>query len=175
MIGGWGLTQDKVGSDASNLQTAVTQISQGKYRIHGNKRWIGNGNRDLLIIWAKNTENKKVEGYIVENKNVTGLTSQTIKYKLPLRIVQNCQITLNNVIVSADQKLPKATDFASGTNVVLKHSRIYVCWVAAGIAMGVYDNAIKFVSNRKQFGQQISGIYCLTLKDSNQSKKKSSK
>lgn len=93
----------------------------------------------------------------MENKNVSGLTSQVIKYKLPLRIVQNCHITLNNVIVSADQKLPKATDFGTGVNVILRHSRIFVCWVAAGIAMGVYDNAIKYVSNRKQFGQQISG------------------
>lgn len=157
MIGGWALTEDKIGSDASNLQTAATQISEDKYRLHGTKRWIGNGNRDLLIVWAKNTENKKVEGFIVENKNVEGLTSQVIKYKLPLRIVQNCHITLDNVIVSASQKLPKATDFTTGTTVVLKHSRIHVCWIAAGIAMGVYDNAIRFISNRKQFGQPISG------------------
>ena len=65
MVGGWGLTEDKIGSDASNLQTAVTKISDDKYRINGTKRWIGNGNRDLLIVWAKNTETKKVEGYIV--------------------------------------------------------------------------------------------------------------
>lgn len=25
--------------------------------------------------------------------------------------------------------------------------------------MGVYDNAIKYISNRKQFGQPISGIF----------------
>jgi alkylation response protein AidB-like acyl-CoA dehydrogenase len=77
--------------------------------------------------------------------------------------VQNCHITLNNVVVSADQKLPKATDFGNGVNVILRHSRIFVCWVAAGIAMGVYDNAIKYVSNRKQFGQQISGTLLLIL------------
>lgn len=157
MIGGWGLTEDKIGSDASNLHTAVTKIADDKYRIHGNKRWIGNGNRDLLIVWAKNTETKKIEGFIVENKNAPGMTSQVIKYKLPLRIVQNCHITLNNVVVSADQKLPKAKDFATGVNVILRHSRIFVCWVAAGIAMGVYDNVIKYISNRKQFGQPISG------------------
>jgi len=86
------------------------------------------------------------------------LSSQVIKYKLPLRIVQNCHITFNNVVVSAEQRLPKANDFASGTNIILKHSRIFVCWVAAGIAMGVYDNAIKYVSNRKQFGHPISGF-----------------
>jgi acyl-CoA oxidase len=59
MIGGWGLTEDKVGSDASNVQTIVTKTPQG-YVLNGTKRWIGNGNKDVLIIWAKNTENNKV-------------------------------------------------------------------------------------------------------------------
>lgn len=95
------------------------------------------------------------------------MSSQVIKYKLPLRIVQNCHITFNNVVVSAEQKLPKANDFTTGTNVILKHSRIFVCWVAAGIAMGVYDNAIKYVSNRKQFGRPISGILFILFQVSN--------
>lgn len=166
MIGGWGLTEDKIGSDASNLKTRAEKISANQYKLNGTKRWIGNGNRDVLIVWARNSENNNVEGYIVENNKVTGLTSQVIKHKLPLRVVQNCHITLNNVVVDASQKLPKAVDFNKGTNVVLKHSRVFVCWVAAGICQGVYDNAIKYVSERRQFGQPISGISFIT-QDSN--------
>jgi alkylation response protein AidB-like acyl-CoA dehydrogenase len=74
-----------------------------------------------------------------------------------LRIVQNCTITLNNVIVPESQKLPHAIDFQNGTNKVLKHSRVFVCWIAAGICMGVYDNVIKYATERKQFGRSISG------------------
>jgi acyl-CoA oxidase len=59
MIGGWGLTEVNVGSDASNLVTSVTKVNEG-YKINGVKRWIGNGNKDLLAVWARNTENKKV-------------------------------------------------------------------------------------------------------------------
>lgn len=73
-------------------------------------------------------------------------------------MVQNCHITMNNVVVDESHKLPKATNFSKGTNVVLKHSRVFVCWVAAGVCQGVYDNAIKYVSTRKQFGQTISGF-----------------
>ena len=54
MIGGWGLTEDKIGSDASNLVTKVTKNGD-KYIINGVKRWIGNGNMDLMVIWARNT------------------------------------------------------------------------------------------------------------------------
>lgn len=59
MLGGWGLTEPKVGSDASNLQSSVTQQND-TYKINGVKRWIGNGNKDLLISWVRNTQNKKV-------------------------------------------------------------------------------------------------------------------
>jgi acyl-CoA oxidase len=61
LIGGWGLTEDKIGSDAANIQTTVTKTAEG-YRLNGNKRWIGNGNQDVVIVWAKNTDNKKIEG-----------------------------------------------------------------------------------------------------------------
>lgn len=60
LIGGWGLTEDKVGSDASNLRSRVDKINTTQYKLNGVKRWIGNGNRDILIFWAKNSQNEKV-------------------------------------------------------------------------------------------------------------------
>lgn len=60
LVGGWGLTEDKIGSDASNLKTRVDKINTTQYRINGTKRWIGNGNRDILIVWARNSENNNV-------------------------------------------------------------------------------------------------------------------
>jgi alkylation response protein AidB-like acyl-CoA dehydrogenase len=54
MIGGWGLTEDKIGSDASNLTSTAVKISENQIKLNGTKRWIGSGNRDLLVFWAKN-------------------------------------------------------------------------------------------------------------------------
>ncbi len=97
-IGGWGLTEEKVGSDAANLLTTSTKV-EGGYKLNGVKRWMGNGNKDLLIVFAKN-ENKKMEGYILEtHNNPKGWKSEVIKNKIGLRIVQNCNITLDNVMV----------------------------------------------------------------------------
>lgn len=56
-----------------------------------------------------------------------------------------------------EHKLPLATDFQNGTNRILKHSRPIVCWIAVGVAVGVYDNAIKYTRERKQFGKPIAG------------------
>ena len=60
-IWGWALTEEKVGSNAAQIQTNV-QTNKGGYVLNGNKRWIGNGNGDHLIVYAKNLETKKVEG-----------------------------------------------------------------------------------------------------------------
>ena len=60
MMGGWALTEDTIGSDASSLLTTAEKTSDNKYKINGTKRWIGNGNRDLLAVWARNTETKEI-------------------------------------------------------------------------------------------------------------------
>lgn len=88
MIGGWALTEPEFGSDASSLETNVKKV-EGGYLLNGNKRWIGNGNRDLLVVWARNQDNKQIEGFIIENA-WKGVKSEPIKNKLALRIVQNC-------------------------------------------------------------------------------------
>eukprot|EP00178_Gracilaria_changii_P008834 TRINITY_DN26412_c0_g1_i1.p1 TRINITY_DN26412_c0_g1~~TRINITY_DN26412_c0_g1_i1.p1 ORF type:complete len:146 (-),score=7.50 TRINITY_DN26412_c0_g1_i1:578-1015(-) len=53
-IGGWALTEQKIGSDASNLLATSTKSSNGCYKLNGVKRWMGNANRDLLVVFAKN-------------------------------------------------------------------------------------------------------------------------
>ena len=131
--------------------------------MNGNKRWIGNGNQHLVVVWAKNTATNKIEGtkgryagWLVE-RGTPGFTSTVIKHKMALRPVENCNLYFQDVLRKEENRLPKATDFNKGTNVVLKHSRIFVCWLAIGIVMGAYDNVIKYVTSRKQFGQPIAG------------------
>lgn len=66
--------------------------------MNGNKRWIGSGNRDFVIVWAKDKETKKVEGFIIDN-SWKGITSTVIPHKLAVRTIQNFQITFDNVSV----------------------------------------------------------------------------
>ena len=55
---------------------------------------------------------------------------------------------LEDVFVPDNMRLEKAKDFQSGTNVVLKDSRLKVAWLAAGIACGAYEAALKYTQNR---------------------------
>ena len=60
---------------------------------------------------------------------------------------------MENVFVRADNRLEKALDFARGANEVLRHSRIFIAWVATGIAAGALEAAFNYTLKRKQFGK----------------------
>lgn len=79
-------------------------------------------------------------------------------------MVQNADIYLENVFVPDHNKLAKATDFATGTNKILEHSRIKVIWGAVGCAAGAYEAALHYTLKRKQFGKPIASFQLSQLK-----------
>ena len=73
-------------------------------------------------------------------------------------MVQNGDITLTNVFVPATNRLEKAKDFTTGTNVILEHSRLKVAWCATGVAAGAYEAALRYTMQRNQFGKPIAAF-----------------
>jgi len=156
LTSGLGLTEPLVGSDAANLQTRAKKV-QGGYVLNGNKRWIGNAKKHMVLTWARNEDSKKIECFIVPI-NTKGVKYEVIQRKLSMRPIHNCHITYEEAFISEENRLPLADKGFGSTNVVLEHSRVFVAWVAVGIAIGVYDNVIKYVNNRTQFGAKISSF-----------------
>ena len=159
MIGCFALTEPNFGSDASGLETSATPV-KGGYLINGCKRWIGNASHShIMIVWARNTTNKKVEGFIVDSKSA-GIEIGVIKRKLALRPVQNADIAFKDVFVPESEKLEKARNYQEGVNVILNSSRMFVPWIAIGMMGGVYEIAFKYCRDRHQFQAPI-GAYQL--------------
>lgn len=77
---------------------------------------------------------------------------------LRLTSYYSADITLEDVFVPDNMRLAKATDFATGTNVILEHSRLKVAWGGVGIACGAYEAALKYALERKQFGKSIASF-----------------
>ena len=160
----FGLTEPEYGSDATSLKTTAKRV-QGGYVLNGAKRWIGNATfADIIIVWAKNEDDgNKIQAFLVE-KGSKGLSTKKIENKYSLRIVQNADVFLENVFVPDHNKLAKATDFATGTNKILEHSRIKVIWGAVGCAAGAYEAALQYTLNRKQFGKPIAAFQLSQVK-----------
>ena len=156
-IGAFGLTEPEVGSAISMGMQTSCQRDGDTWTLNGQKKWIGTATfSDHIIIWARDEEDHQVKGFIVD-RETPGLTTEKIEDKIALRIVQNALITMEDVKVSEARRLQNANSFKD-TARVLKLTRAGVAWQAVGCARGAYENTLKYVMERKQFGRPIAGF-----------------
>ena len=104
-------------------------------------------------MFAKNVENGQVECFIL-HLDTPGIQREKIEYKMSMRSVTNMQLYFQEVVIPADRKLPGVNGFQSVAK-LLAESRLSVAWNAAGVGLGIYDNMVKYLSNRKQFGKSL--------------------
>src|SRR5947207_5808875 len=156
-IGAFGLTEPEVGSGAAGGLTTTARRDGDEWILDGQKKWIGNATfADYIIIWARDTEDGQVKGFMVE-RGTPGLSTTKIKDKIALRVVQNAYITLDGVRVPEENRLQKATSFRQ-TAAVLRQTRAGVAWMAVGCARGAYEYALAYAKERHQFGRPIGGF-----------------
>jgi glutaryl-CoA dehydrogenase len=155
LVGAFGLTEPLSGSDsAQGLRTIATRDGDD-WVLNGCKRWIGNATfSDITIIWAKSAEDGQVKGFIVPT-DTAGYTATKIEDKQSLRIVQNADITLEDVRVPERNRLQQADSFRS-TAAVLRLTRAEVAWAAVGNSIGAYEAALAYANERVQFGKPIA-------------------
>lgn len=157
IVGSFGLTEPLSGSDAAGgLRTTATRTGDS-WTINGSKRWIGNATwANICIIWAKDTQDNNVKGFIVPTDS-PGFVATKIEGKQSLRIVQNADITLTNVEVPENHRLQNAHTFQD-TAAVLRNTRTEVAWASVGVAIGAYEAALKYATERKQFGKPLASF-----------------
>jgi glutaryl-CoA dehydrogenase len=156
-IGAFGLTEPEVGSGAARGLTTTAQRRGKDWILNGQKRWIGNATfADLTIIWARDVEDDQVKAFVVE-KGASGFSTEKMKHKMALRVVQNATINLQDCRVPDENRLLKASSFKD-TAAVLRMTRAGVAWEAVGCAQGAYEHALRYACQRNQFDRPIAGF-----------------
>ena len=155
-LGAFALTEPDHGSDSVALETSARPDGDD-WVLNGAKRWIGLGTvADLIVVWARSTEDGQVNGFVVE-KGSPGLRASVIEGKVSLRSVWQADITLDNVRVPAENRLPGARSFQD-TSRVLATTRSTCAWAALGHATSAYDTAVRYAAQRRQFGQPLASF-----------------
>lgn len=155
LIGAFGLTEPLSGSDTARGMSTFAERQGDSWVLNGAKRWIGNATlADIVIIWARDTADDKVKGFIVPT-GTEGFSATKIEGKQSLRIVQNADITLTEVRVPEENRLQKIGSFHD-LAVVLRLTRAGVAWQAVGNAIGAYEAALAYAKQREQFGKPIA-------------------
>lgn len=154
-LGAFALTEPDHGSDIAGGVETTARLEGGEWVIDGAKRWIGSGTvADFALVWARDVADGQIKGFIVETDR-PGYSATKICNKIGLRIMQNAHIELRSVRIPEANLLPGATDF-SKANDLLRDSRAWVGWQAAGIQLAAFDIARAYSLKRKQFGRELA-------------------
>lgn len=151
------LTEPDAGSDANSGKTKAVLTEDGKhYVINGQKMWISNaGFADIFIVFAKIEDDKNLTAFIVE-KDFGGITMNEEEKKMGIKGSSTRQVFFNDCKVPVENMLSERQNgFKIAVN-ILNIGRIKLGAGVLGGCRTVASYAIKYSSERKQFGVSIS-------------------
>ncbi|MDR6974197.1 glutaryl-CoA dehydrogenase [Streptomyces sp. 3330] len=156
-IGAFALTEPLDGSDIAAGMRTTARRDGDTWVLNGEKRWIGNATfADLIVVWARDVDDDQVKGFVV-GKDTPGFKAEKIAHKTSLRIVENADVTLTDVRVPESDRLQNASSFRDVAE-VLRATRSGVAWQALGVMIGAYELALRYATERQQFGRPLAGF-----------------
>lgn len=157
-IGAFGLTEPNAGTDASAQQTVAVDAGD-HYVINGSKIFItGGGVADIICIFAMTDKSKGTRGiscFIVE-KGFKGFRPGKVEDKLGIRASNTSELIFEDCIVPKENLVGKEGNGFKIAMKTLDGGRIGIAAQALGIAEGAFDEAVKYMKERKQFGRSLS-------------------
>ncbi|WP_280586798.1 acyl-CoA dehydrogenase family protein [Halorubrum sp. Boch-26] len=157
-VGCFGLTEPEHGSNPSAMETRAEADGDG-YVLNGSKTWITNSPiADVAVVWAKDhtEDGTPVRGFLVETDR-DGVTTNKIDEKLSLRASITGEISLQDVRVPSENRLPDVEGM-KGPLSCLTQARYGIAWGAIGAARDCFEVARKYATDREQFGKPIGGF-----------------
>lgn len=157
------LTEPDHGSDVAGGLATTARREGDVWRLTGAKRWIGGATQaDWLAVFARDEDDGEVKGFLVPT-DAPGIEMETIQGKAALRIVQNAHITLDAVEVPESMRLKNVRSFQDVAR-MLRLMRSDVAWIAAGVAAGSLEAALRYVTGREQFGVSVGSFQLIQEK-----------
>lgn len=157
-IGALALTEPASGSDASSIKTQAKRVGS-EFLLNGEKRFITNGGvADFLFVFAVTDKNRParsgLSAFVVPRESVGvqvvktyGLLGMKGANVVHLRL-HNVRISRDNLVGGLNQGFPILLD-------ELDRERPAVAAGMIGIARSAFLSAVKYSSERQQFGRPI--------------------
>ncbi|CAN7539953.1 acyl-CoA dehydrogenase family protein [Arthrobacter sp. LjRoot78] len=155
--GVFSLTEPDSGSDIAGGLSTTARREGDSWILDGAKRWIGGAvSADVLAVFARDHEDGQVKAFLVD-READGVTLEKIHGKTALRMMQNAHITLVGVRVPESMRLHNVDSFKD-VAAMLRAMRSDVAWIATGIQAGAFEAALRYVTERRQFGRQLGSF-----------------
>ena len=160
LLGAFALTEPSAGTDAAmQKSTAVLSEDGTYYTVNGSKIFITNAAyADFFIIFVmtnKELGTKGITAFIIE-KGYEGLTITEPENKMGICASSTCELVFDNMKVPVENRLGAEGKGFGIAMQTLDGGRIGIAAQAVGLAQGAIDEAVKYTSERVQFGKKIS-------------------
>ncbi|MBW1889549.1 MAG: acyl-CoA dehydrogenase family protein [Deltaproteobacteria bacterium] len=167
-IMGFAITEPDAGSDTAAVST--TAVKEGDdYVINGSKVMIGNGTVGtfLLVLCLTNPEEKSKtarHSIIIVETDREGYKADKMEGKMGLRCSDTAAVYFNNLRVPQKNLVgTEGNGFIQLMN-FFDRSRAYVAAHGLGLAQGAFDQALRHVKGRKQFGRPLAAFQATQFK-----------
>jgi hypothetical protein len=157
MIGAFGLTEPDAGSDAGATKTTAEKRGD-EYIINGGKIFITNvGEAGILNLTARvieGGEDKGIGAFIIET-NTPGLIINPKEKKMGWCASDTRQIFFEDMAVPTKNMLGTPGIGFKTFLKTLTGGRISIAALSVGTALGAYERALQYATERKAFGKEI--------------------
>ncbi len=168
MLWGFGLTEPGAGSDAGASQTRAV-LENGSWKINGTKAFITNSGTDItggttITAVTGGSDGKSEISNIIVPQDTPGFTRSKKYRKMGWRASDTRELSF------VDAKVPEANllgERGKGFQqflTILDGGRISIAALSVGLAIGAYDEALKYARERHQFGKPISKFQAIQFK-----------
>jgi len=154
----FGLSEKPSGSDAGSLRTRAEKVGD-EYVLNGDKKWNTNGNAaSLYTIYASTRPDRGSRGIsaIVVEKGTPGFEIGKREDLMGIRCVPVHELHFRDCHVPAGNLLGGVEGKGFGNAMMtLDRARPGVAAQALGLAQGAMEWAMRYTSERQQFGQSV--------------------
>ena len=157
-LGALAITEPEAGSDAAGIKT--TAVRDGDhYVLNGTKIFTTNGGVADIYVCTAVTDpgagHKGITDFVVE-KGMPGLSFGEPLHKLGICGSATTEVHFDNVRVPVANRLGEEGMGFKITMDTLDGGRIGIAAQAVGIAQAALDDAVAYITQRKQFGRRIA-------------------
>lgn len=151
------LTEPDAGSDLQAVQLKATPNPDGKtWRLNGVKRFITNGDADISLVLARSEENTtdaRGLSLFLYDRNSKAVTIRRIENKLGIKGSPTCELVFKDApaLLVGERKM----GLIKYVIALMNSARLGVGAQSVGIAEAAYREALKYASEREQFGKTI--------------------
>lgn len=166
---GFGLTEPDAGSDAGNCRTNA-RLENGSWIVNGTKAFITNSGTDITggttitAVTARRDDGRPEISNIIVPQDAPGFSRSRKYRKMGWRASDTRELSFADARVPEENLLGKRGEGLRQFLTILDGGRISVAALSVGLAMGAYDEALKYAKERRAFGQAIASFQAIQFK-----------